>query len=387
VSSIWETMASVSEYQWYEFVALDRPLTAKEMGELRAISTRAEITPTRFWNEYQWGDLKADPAELLARHFDVHLYFANWGTRRLMFRLPRRAVDLKVLEAYAPGGAATLTTRGDHVILDLYSETDEPDDDWFEGGHLAASLTPLRADLLAGDHRAAYLAWLLAIQAGDVDDDEPEPPVPAGLATGAAGLAALAEFLCLDRDLLTAATTASPAAVDDTGRFTDWVRGLPPREQQRWLLRAAADPDLRVGAALLGEFRRAHPPAAGRSQRTVADLLAGADALREERDRQAERQAEQARAAAAAAEQARLDELARRGDAAWQELEQLVETRAYDQAVRLVLDLRQIAVRAGELAAFDGRIAGLRQRYARRRGFLDRLGRAAADRTASGSRR
>ena len=51
----------MSEYQCYEFVALDRPLIAKEMAELRGISTRAEITPTRFWNEYHWGDLKADP--------------------------------------------------------------------------------------------------------------------------------------------------------------------------------------------------------------------------------------------------------------------------------------------------------------------------------------
>lgn len=376
----------MSEYQWYEFVALERPLTAGEMGELRAISTRAEITPTRFWNEYQWGDLKADPAELLARYFDVHLYFANWGTRRLMFRLPRRAVDVEALRAYAPGGAATLTIRGDHVILDLCSETDEPDDDWFEGGHLAASLTPLRADLLAGDHRAAHLAWLLAVQAGEVDDATPEPPVPAGLAAGTAGLAALAAFLCLDRDLLTVATTASPEATDDTGRFRDWVTGLSSGEQQRWLLRAAADPDLRLGAALLGEFRRAHPPATGRSQRTVAELLAGADALRGERDRQAERRAAQARAAAAAAEEARLAELARRGDAVWQELERLVETRAYDQAVRLVLDLRQIAVRAEELAVFDGRIAGLKQRYGRRRGFLDRLGRAAPDTIGGGTR-
>jgi hypothetical protein len=231
-----------------------------------------------------------------------------------MFRLPRRAVDAEALRAYAPGGAATLTTRGDHVILDLCSDTDDPEDDWFEGGHLAASLTPLRADLLAGDHRAAYLAWLLAVQAGEVDDTEPEPPVPAGLTAGAAGLAALTEFLRLDRDLLAVATEASPAATDDTGELKDWVRSLPSSEQQRWLLRAAADPDLRVGAALLGEFRRAHPPATGRSQRTVAELLAEADALREERDRQAERQAAQARAAAAAAEKARLNELARRGE-------------------------------------------------------------------------
>ncbi len=47
----------MSEYQCYEFVALERPLTANEMAELRAISTRAEISPTRFWNEYQGGNL------------------------------------------------------------------------------------------------------------------------------------------------------------------------------------------------------------------------------------------------------------------------------------------------------------------------------------------
>ena len=35
----------MSEYQYYEFQAFDRDLTEKEMGELRAFSTRAEITP------------------------------------------------------------------------------------------------------------------------------------------------------------------------------------------------------------------------------------------------------------------------------------------------------------------------------------------------------
>ena len=97
----------MSEYQYYEFVALDRPLTAAEMAELRSISTRAQITPTRFFNEYQWGDLKADPAELLARYFDVHVYFANWGSRRLMFRLPKPAAHLDDLRACVPGGPAT----------------------------------------------------------------------------------------------------------------------------------------------------------------------------------------------------------------------------------------------------------------------------------------
>jgi hypothetical protein len=365
----------VSEYQCYEFLALDRRLTAQEMTELRGISTRAEITPTRFWNEYHWGDLKADPSDLLARYFDMHLYFANWGTRRLMFRLPVAAVDLDALRAYAPGGPVTLTTTGEHAILDLWSEVEEPEDDWFEAGHLAASLTPLRAELLRGDRRVAYLAWLLAVQDGEVDAAAQEPPVPRGPATGSAPLAALADFLRLDQDLLAAAAESDDEDRDEPGRFRAWVKRLPAQQQERWLLRAADNPDLRLGSELLGEFRRAHPPVTS-GRRTVARLQARVEELRAARRRAAAERAARARAAAAAARSKRLAELARRGDAAWQELEQLVEARAYDQAVRLAMDLRDAAAQAGRPEGFDRRIAELKQRHGRRRGFLDRLQRA-----------
>jgi hypothetical protein len=365
----------VSEYQCYEFLALDRRLTAQEMVELRSISTRAEITPTRFWNEYHWGDLKADPFELLARYFDMHLYFANWGTRRLMFRLPVAAVDLDILRAYAPGGPVTLTTAGEHAVLDLWSEVEEPEDDWFEAGQLAASLTPLRAELLRGDRRVAYLAWLLAVQDGEVDAEAQEPPVPHGLATGSAPLAALADFLRLDQDLLAAAAESDNEDRDEPGRLRAWIKRLPAQEWERWLLRAADNPDLRLGSELLGELRRAHPPVAS-GRRTVARLQARSEELRAARRRAAAELAAQARAAAAAARSRRLAELARRGDGAWQELEQLVEARAYDQAVGLAMDLRDAAAQAGRPEEFDRRIAEVKQRHARRRGFLDRLRRA-----------
>jgi len=51
------------------------------------------------------------------------------------------------------------------------------------------------------------------------------------------------------------------------------------REQQRWLLRAAARPELPLGAELLTAFRRAHPPAAA-PRRTVGELLGRAGQLR-----------------------------------------------------------------------------------------------------------
>jgi hypothetical protein len=55
---------AVSEYRYYEFVALDRPLTTAEQAEVRELSTRATITATSFVNEYQWGDFKGSPDEL-----------------------------------------------------------------------------------------------------------------------------------------------------------------------------------------------------------------------------------------------------------------------------------------------------------------------------------
>lgn len=365
----------MSEYQCYEFLALDRRLTAQEMAELRGISTRAEITPTRFWNEYQWGDLKADPSDLLARYFDMHLYFANWGTRRVMFRLPVTAVDLDALCAYAPDGAVTLTTTGEHAVLDLWSEVEEPEDDWFEAGHLAAWLTPLRAELLRGDRRVAYLAWLLAVQDGEVDAAALEPPVPRGLAGGSAPLTAFAEFLRLDQDLLAAAAESDDEDWDEPGHFRAWVKSFPLQERERWLLRAADNPDLRLGSELLGEFRRAHPPVTS-GRRTVARLQARVEELRAARRRADAERAAQTRAVAAAARSKRLAGLARRGDAAWQELEQLVEARAFDQAVRLAMDLRAAASQASKPEEFDRRIAEVKQRYGRRRAFLDRLRRA-----------
>lgn len=78
----------MSEYQYYEFLAIDQPLTADEMAKLRALSTRATITPVSFTNEYNWGDFKDDPDKLMQRYFDAHVYVANWMTAIFMVRLP-----------------------------------------------------------------------------------------------------------------------------------------------------------------------------------------------------------------------------------------------------------------------------------------------------------
>jgi hypothetical protein len=215
----------MSEYQYYEFVAIDQSLTRDEQAELRAISTRALITPTSFVNTYQWGDLKADPRRLVEGYFDAFLYLANWGTRRLMFRLPAEVFGspaTAVVEPYLLSDCSTTWTTDGYVVFDLLAEDDdgEYDEGWLDGSGLLASIVPVRAELMAGDLRLLYLAWLLAVLSREVDEDAVEPPVPPGLGQLSAALSVVVDFLRIDPDLLAvAAELSASSSVDDT--FTE----------------------------------------------------------------------------------------------------------------------------------------------------------------------
>jgi hypothetical protein len=278
----------LSEYQYYEFLALDAPLSIKAQAEVRALSTRARITATSFVNEYHWGDFRGRPDLMMERHYDAHLYMANWGTRRVMFRLPTRLLSLKLAEPFCVGDQVTAWTRGKYLILSLTSEDEGADFEHEPAGALSA-LVGVRAELAAGDHRALYLAWLAAFGTWERDedafdrdaDDDVEPPVPAGLGTLTAPQHALADFLRLDDDLLAIAAQASPPlaySADDSARLAAWVASLPAADKDRLLRRVITDNNAAaMRMDLLRLFRDQTNPAVDddRPRRTVADLLDG----------------------------------------------------------------------------------------------------------------
>lgn len=267
----------MSEYQCYEFLAIDAPLSAKQQGELRAISTRAEISSTRFWNEYQWGDLKADPKALLLKYFDAHAYAANWGSRVVMFRVPATSIDRTRLKPYFSGFGATLKSTGKHLILEFWADEEEPDFDDSALGSALSEFTPIRQQLLQGDLRAAYLGWLAGVDRG-ADDTAKEPAVPPGLDNLDGPLHALAELLGVDDSLIAAAAEASPRQTFDVKAARHWLSELPAATKDRLLLRAMQHPSHSVGAELLSDFRSAEGPPP-RRPRTVAQLRDRAAAL------------------------------------------------------------------------------------------------------------
>jgi hypothetical protein len=71
-----------------------------------------------------------------------------------------------------------------------------------------------------------------------------------------------------------------------------------------------------------------------------------------------------------------LDALARRQDATWREVEELVgshKTKSYVRATTLLVDLRDVAQRAGRGEAFARQLDALRARHAAKPAFLRQL--------------
>jgi FtsZ-interacting cell division protein YlmF len=373
----------MSEYQYYEFQAVDRPLDDKQLRMLRNLSTRARITPTSFVNHYDWGDFKGDPAALMEQCFDLHLYLANWGTHRFMLRLPRRFLDPRLARRYCAGDAAAVQATAEHVVLDFESR-DEEGGDWEvdgDGSGWLSALAPLRSELMQGDLRCLYLGWLLCVRGGCVDGTAREPAVPAGLAKLSGPLAAFAEFMRLDDDLLTVAAEASGDDQSERPRqeVEECVRALPEAEKTALLLRFINGDDPHLAVELRRRFAATSPgDAAGR--RTAAELLAAAEALAEERrQRAAKREAkERARRGReqAAARAKYLEELAKREDMAWRQTEALINTkqpRNYERALDLLKDLRDLGVHRDGDDAFAAALRSLRSRHARKPSFLARL--------------
>ena len=377
----------MSEYQYYDFKAIDHALTKTEMVALRAISTRAVITTTSFTNHYEWGDLKAAPLKLLEKYFDAFVYVANWGTREFHLRLPQELVDFKQLKSILPGKAAHVRSAGKFVIVSFESEV-ESDDDWDDGTGWMRSLVSLRSDLLRGDLRCLYLGWLHSVECHEFSEDTLEPPVPAGLRELSAPLDSFIEFLGIDGDLVEVAASASAPLKEGPSQkeLATWVRGLPANEKENLLIDFLSESGERSRLELLQRFQRENAVAASHSvieRRTVKVLLTAARVRADERAKQlsAKRAADAARKKAKdeADRTVYLEGLAKREKVVWKQVEAYIQKRQpkdYERAVILLVDLYDLAVRQGDETGFQLTMQEIRKTHAAKGAFLRRLAKA-----------
>ena len=365
----------MSEYQYYEFQAIDRPLTQEERAAISQLSSRVKPTATSASFTYSYGNFRGDPKQVLARYFDIMYYIANWGTQQLMFRFPTSLINREAIELYCIDDYISLSFAGDWAILDWEFSQEEGFNDWIEGEGILSELIGLRQEILQQDYRGLYLAWLKAIDLSegyiDIDKTQLEPPLPPGLGQLSAAQKAFTEIFELDEHLLNVACASSGKLTTISEQtWQQAITQLSASEREDFLLRLAKG-EHNLSAKFQQKLSQLIPnsPASNQPRRRIQELLEAAA----EEEKKAEKRRQQE------AEAKRIEELqtlAKREAQVWQQVESLIQkaqSKSYDEAVKLLVKLRDLAEYQNRLPVFQERLNRIYEQYSNRSGLKRRL--------------
>ncbi len=372
----------MSEYQFYEFAAIDGPISDEGLRYARSCSSRANVSRVRWQNTYSFGDFHGS-VDTLLKYYDAHFYIANWGTVRLGLAFPSGVLSGKTLQPYLRGGEhheqiLTLKEIGERCIV-WWERHEEGGWGGTEGDGLIDQLIGVREELMRGDIRSLFLGWL-----SDFDPDEWQdpkdgailmPPIPAGLNQLSPAQATLIKQFPVDPDALAVAAELSPANTLARIPMAVALERLSVLEMRALLGRVAEG----GGPGVMAELNRLTFP---RVQTSVGQTRKCIDFAAKVIEARSIRQKKEAQAAAA--EQRRKEELRQQhltsvmrcADTVWSGLAPLMEQKvssAYDQAANQIQELRDAYSQAGDSAGFNQKISEFRKRYSNRPAMLRRI--------------
>lgn len=356
----------MSEFQSIAFRAVDRPVSGKNLDYMHRQSSRAEITPWSFENEYHYGDFRGDAEEMLRRGYDIHLHYANFGIRKLLIRLPHGLPDAKAAKPYLGKDSLRFVKDkqgpGGILAVEPFHESGDLDELW-EIGALVDRLVPLRAEILDGDLRPLYLAHLAVACDEEHDPEETlEAPVPAGLKVLSDAQRALGEIYGMGDALLAAAAEKSPplpTRENAEANYAQWLRAQNDTNKDAWLATLMADPNAAIRAEIMAKYKAeiaAQPWPTILLNRTISQLHAVAAARAREAKRKAAESAARQRAK-------RLAQMAVDPAETLRETERLVTARttnAYHKIAGLLADLREALSESSRSALAEKHAAKLK---------------------------
>lgn len=367
----------MSEYQYYEFQALDHPLTPEAQSELKRLSSRVQLTTTSASFVYNYGDFPGDPYRVLAKHFDVLLYITNWGTRQLMFRFPVTAIPADVISAYQYAGSMDWSTAGKYIVLNIeFNPEDGGDGEWVEGQGILPGIVQIRHDILRGDYRSLYLAWLkfahYELDVLEEDEDLTEPPVPTNLQSLSPALQNFTAFFDIDPDLVMSAAQTSSQTKKTDAKLSSSIEQLSEAEKNNFLERLLnSEPHLDI--ALINRLReisgtdKVEWPMSER--RTIRQILVAAEKVGQQRLEMEKQKAEAVRLK-------KLENIAQQQEQLWARIPSLIEQKkasTYDEALTILKDLRDLAVHQQHMTEFQDKLAAIRSQYPTSQGLNRRL--------------
>lgn len=372
----------MSEYQYYEFVAVDGPISDEGLRYAEGCSSRAEVSRVHWRNEYNFGDFSGS-VERLLQYYDAHFYIANWGTVRFAIALPEGVLDQDAVQPYVRGheqNENTLTIKSNGARAIVWWERKEEDGwGWTEGNGLLSRLIGIREELLRRDYRALFLGWLADFRPDDWRDPRDSavlmPPIPAGLDCPTPALQTLLEQFPVDCDALAVATGQAQGGIPDRIPISDALDKVSVGDMKALLARVAEGDGHRVMSEL---NRLTYPriePSVGETL-TCVEFAAKAIAVREARLKQEAKAAAAERRRAAEARKRHLEGVMQRSDSIWAGLEPLMEEKiasAYDKVAARLKELRDACKQADKQSDFQDRLEVFRERYSRRSAMMRRI--------------
>jgi len=364
----------MSEYQHYEFRSIDKALSEEEREIVSSWSSRTRATSIGATFTYHYSDFPKNARQVVERYFDAMFYLSNWGSYRLMFKVPKGLFTLKSIRQYC-SESLEIYESADFIIIDI-CVNEEDGECWAEGDGMLSSLISLREDIIAGDFRSLYLIWLkestedVINEYDNVDENSDEPDVPAGLAELNGALTEFANVFNVDQDAISAAAMASmPLKPIDVVDYSTLIEKLNDKEKTEWLVRL-----INNESNLAQKFKRTFSKHkltkdAVMQKRSVSDIVEIMMRKREEREVIEKQLREEKRLA-------KLQKVERKQDSLWEDVDHLIslkKSNAYDQAVKNLELLKELAVHKNTLSDFTKKVTAIKHQNSNLRALQSRI--------------
>jgi hypothetical protein len=258
----------MSEFQYYEFISIDKVLSKDTQKELSDLSSRAKVTSRSAKFVYSYGSFRGNEESLMFAHFDAFLYWANWGTRKIVFRFPKDLIDKKALIPFTFSNCIEIKSNATHILLIIEENWEgEAFSNWFDSESTVSEnmLINIRNAIMEGDYRALYLVWLhfhaptyrencymdFEDYYEDEEDEEGEnqgksweervrePFLPNGLQQLEEALQEFIAFFEMDKNWITAAARDSKPLEKNELDVLAKIKALSENEKNDFLLRLA----------------------------------------------------------------------------------------------------------------------------------------------------
>ena len=368
----------MSEYQFYEFKAIDKPLSQKDKNEIGSWSSRANPSNTGVVFTYSYGDFPKNGIKVVEKYFDAMFYISNWGTTQLVFKLPNNLIDTEQLRHYCIRDGINLIEKSDFTILDICISDEEGGGSWIEGEGWLASLVTLRNDILSGDYRCLYLIWLKVgtedalNEWGNVDLESIEPKVPCNLKSLNAALLDFVEVFEIDKDTIDVASLKSTSGPSDNiDGYFNYIDRLSDKEKDGFLERLLKnEPLLNIKLKnRLKDFVNEVKETDVEKRRTVGQILDSIAEIKEKKKIEADNKREEKRLA-------KLKKIEQQEVVLWDTIEILIKekkTKSYEEAIKLLQDLKELSIHKKQFIDFCNKIETIKQKYSRLSGLQWRI--------------